>query len=849
MHLVFGDIYFTKTHMTDRREGRCSLIDIMRFWFASQTWFWMFRSKLVRVGFLLERTIYKSHMSASKGKDNAQIIGSISWLALKRLFWVILTLFALGSIEDYIRLNTSLFDPLSLADEKYYIEQLRLYAQLLTAIFSIYFATIGIILSTGYTRMRRDIIQLLTNEQVGNVYSQILVLTAIFCISATAFRMFGFNPGIFVYATGTLLTIISSIALFPLGQRLFNFFNLNQLASSEVLPRIARHIEGASNSKNSASLANHHSKAARLAFEQLCYIDDHMKGEKVRLNDNLPALNDDYSALLKHYLRQKHRIDHQSYWFPRKQKHKQWFFAGDMATSSAMNTGSQLKAEEEINHQWLENEIIERLASHIEIALRNEDFKLGLSLIRRFSSRISTYAEQLQFDVGMRELQRIQELIEQAFSSSDINVKDEETTLLIEISDTWAELGSSLCLETLRRMITFEKELKQFFNSDVWTEKSLQKLPAFLQVELTIIVEHINFEREVEGQRLSKPKFVQQLTAQKLLQHYTKILPEVFDFHVNMVPSFIRSLIKMNMAEGATQVILSSLHNHWKLPRWFDDISQLLERYGRYAHYPEKQYELPIIQTTEMIKRLSLTRDEAIEMLSNAEIVGHIFKQEHNNKLPDHFGQIYFELAETCIQALEQNDEKKLSKVFPMFMSLALLASDSKFVDPDLDVNDEFRLHLISAVLNDIMSVLGFSILYSAYYDNGKLTEATVNKFTSLLENFPDKQLWLKRIVSLSNLRRISLSASPRDMFRLNWKMAFEDRARSDGFLDRMGLNNGKPHKNKIVREFFRSHSDASHLFIAVEILPLLGPIDFELDYHITSLARRLEKECEEDFV
>ncbi|MCV4614664.1 hypothetical protein OFM04_32715, partial [Escherichia coli] len=88
-------------------------------------------------------------------------------------------------------------------------------------------------------------------------------------------------------------------------------------------------------------------------------------------------------------------------------------------------------------------------------------------------------------------------------------------------------------------MITFEKELEQFFKDDIWTETSLHTLPAFLQVELAFIVERIEFEKEIEGQRLSKPKYVQQLAVQKLLQQYSKILPEVCDFHVNMVPDFV----------------------------------------------------------------------------------------------------------------------------------------------------------------------------------------------------------------------------------------------------------------------------------------------------------------------
>lgn len=213
--------------------------------------------------------------------------------------------------------------------------------------------------------------------------------------------------------------------------------------------------------------------------------------------------------------------------------------------------------------------------------------------------------------------------------------------------------------------------------------------------------------------------------------------------------------------------------------------------------------------------------------------------------MPDHFGQIYFELAEACIQALEQNDENKLSKVFPMFMFLSLQASETKFVDPKLDVNDEFRLHLRSSVINDLMSVLGFAILYSAYFDNEKLSEAVLNSFRALIERIPDKQEYFKRMMILSNPYNFSFRASPRDLIRNKWKMTFEHRARHDGFSDQMGRSRGVHHKNKVVREFLSSHSDASHLFCALEILPQLNPIDFKIDYHVTSLARRLDVKYE----
>lgn len=823
------------------------MIDRLKIWVSSKSWFWKFRTWLGKIGFVFERNAYKWSAPAIKAKANARILGSFAWIGVKSLFWVTLVLAVLNLVEGYVGSNLSWPPPLSVDDKKSNIEQLRLYAQLLTAIFSIYFATIGIILSSGYTRLRQDIIQMLTNEQVGSVYSQVLVQAAIFCLVATAFPFFGFEPGMFVYAVGTILTLLSALALFPLGQRLFNFFNLYLLVSSEILPSIARHIEGAANPRNSISLANHHSRSARQALEQLSYIDDRIKADKDRLEDNLPALSDDYTTLLLHYLQQKHTIYQDSYWFPRRRTHKQWFFAGDTATSMALQTSSQQPlVEEKPDHQWLEKEIVDRLVGHIELAFKVGDYDLALQLIGRFSRRISVYAVQFQFDIGMQELKRFKEIIEQAFASSDAVADDETAKIKIGVADTWAALGSNLCLETLRRMMTFEKELKQFFETDEWSEKSLRRLPAFLQVELAFIVERIEFEQEIEGQRLSKPKYVQQLAVQKLLQHYAKILPTVCDFYQNMVPDFVATLAKLKMSKAATQVALGSLHSHWKLPRWFDELAQLVGRYHEYAHYTEEQYKLPEINAVEMSQRLATARDDAIARLGSGTMVGHIFEPKYNDELPDHFGQIYFELAEACITALEQNDESKLDKVLPMFMSLAFLAADSKFTDPSLDINDEFRLHLISTVINDLASVLGFAILYGAYFDNEKLSEGALTKFDAWIEHATDKQQYLKRMVLLSNPYSFSMSASPRGLIRIKWKMSFEHRARHDGFGDQMSMGLREQHPNKIVREFLRSLSDASHLFFAKQVVPQLELIDFELDHHITTLARQLRENDEE---
>lgn len=819
---------------------------MLKIWLSSKHWFWKLRALLGNIEFFLERNKYKGRVAGNKVGTDIRIFGSFTWIGVSSLFGVALSLTILIFAESFIRSNTSWLQPLSIDDKKSNVAQLTLYAQLLTAIFSIYFATIGIIISAGYTRLRRDVIHMLTNEQVGSVYSRVVVFAAMFCLSGTALPLFGVGPSMFVYTLGTFLTLLSAIALFPLGQRLFNFFDLNELVRNEIIPNIVNHINAATKPDLSINLANHHMNAAKHALEQLSYIDDRVKADMDKLKDTLPVLSWGYSDLLMHYIYKKHMIDQSSYWFPRRYKHNQWFFAGDLTTRLALQTSNQqLLVEEVTDHQWLENEIVSRLVSHVELAFNVGDFKLAWKLINRLSGRIPVYAQEFHFELGLQEIKRFKVIIERALASSEENLDEELIKLKVSIAEVWAVLGSRLCLETLRRMLTFERDLQQFFDQDEWSDNSLRQLPAFMQVELAVLIARIKFEHDVEGKRLSQPKYLQQLVVQSVLKHHSKTLPLVIDFYQSMISDFAASLDKLKMSEAATQVVLANMHNLWKLPSWLNDLEQLFGRYSGYSHYAEEHYALPKINIEEMHERIASSRDTAIEMLSSANMVKHIFDLKQDDKLPDHFGQIYFELAEACITALEKNELSKLETVLPMFLFLAFVVADSKFRDLSLAIDDKFRISLISTVINDLASVMGFAILYGSYFENESLSKVALNKFDKLIEqaldkNAPDKQAYLKRMLVLSDLHSIGVFALPRSLIRTDWKLSFEQLVRQDGFEDRMGMTLGRSHPNKIVRAFLQSHSDASHLFFASYIVPQLEGSDFKLSYQIRDLVAQL---------
>ena len=154
--------------------------------------------------------------------------------------------------------------------------------------------------------------------------------------------------------------------------------------------------------------------------------------------------------------------------------------------------------------------------------------------------------------------------------------------------------------------------------------------PRFCKLNWRLSFERIEFEYEIEGHRLSKPKYVQQLAIQRLLRRYEQILPQICDFYQNLVPDFVAKLANLKMPEAATQVVLASLHSHWKLPLWFDDLGALLDRYKEFEHYKEEKYVLPTIDVSDLSKQIVVARDDALGTLGSGSIVAHIFEPKHN---------------------------------------------------------------------------------------------------------------------------------------------------------------------------------------------------------------------------
>ena len=549
-----------------------------------------------------------------------------------------------------------------------------------------------------------------------------------------------------------------------------------------------------------------------------------------------------------HYLNRKHLIPKNSYWYPRKLVYKDWFLAGETATSLALSTGSQITPEEEPDLDWLENKLLTRIHSHLEKALTLKDWDLALKLLWQLSHRTLECAQGFYFSTGLQDIKEVRLLFEKYLVGSSGD--DEEKMQIMALSDAWTAATHNFFLETLRRIQTFNDELITFFEKDDWSREVSKNLPSFLQLKIGYLQDWVEFEHKAEGLRLSGPKYLQQLTIKVVLEHYSEIIDTIVMYEREEFISFADKLLEIDHPASATHVTLTALHMNWKLPRWFSEFDELLKQYSEYEKYKGDFYTFPKIDIEEIQSGLARGRDRLISKLTDKKLGKHLFDfKTHNSSIPDHFGQIYFILANECFSALDQNQPEKFTGIFQTFLTLSFLADSVKFLDPELDVSQNFRLHLVSAVNKDIATILGYAILYSEYYDNEELQNVAISIWEKMYEGVEDKKKYLERMLQVSDSNRFSMTLPIRYSFRAQWKINFEAKLREDGFGDRNYSYDSKSHPSDIVEEFRGAYYDASDVFFALQIIDNIDLPNDQINHQIrsykTQLARRQEEKDE----
>jgi hypothetical protein len=275
---------------------------------------------------------------------------------------------------------------------------LSVFAQLAGVFLGLYFASIGLLVSTVYAKAPGDIRNLFIAEKTGNFYIKIIIqLCAVSTLLMTlqsATIIVGMTSLVYI----SLLALLSILSFVKIANRAFNLYNpaafLDHIVSD--LMRYLKAITPGSIFWKNSSLQNHYRELAQSTIKTFHSILRIMNDKDFNesQNESLKYLSKTAIQLFNHYISIKNGIPQNSYWFRRNHEYPDWFTASESSIDLSIRTSTSLYPNEVIDYLWFETELNTIFEMCFKLMLENNDLVGTRSLVLNI--------QQLSLNLGQR---------------------------------------------------------------------------------------------------------------------------------------------------------------------------------------------------------------------------------------------------------------------------------------------------------------------------------------------------------------------------------------------------------------------------------------------------------------
>lgn len=813
----------------------------------TNTAFWRTRALFSKVAFQADRFSSSLKKDAEKLSYTRSVYRELLSISIKGIAAACLFVFAVEAVEHFAAPVIAHHTPNWIVLSPTSSDFLSIVGQIGAIFLGIYFATFGIILSSSYSQIRSDVVDLILREKVNNIYSSYLINLTILCLISIALGYLGYETGYTIFFTVLLGGLVAILCIFELGKRLFLFFDVSRLVDAEILPEVTQLISEASSSgRRSIHLDAHRQKVVEQRLSTLRYLSfnsSNALGQSAKPNWKVDRA---FAGLLIFYAGERPKIPAESYWFKRTEKHPEWFFESDSSTSMALQTDMHLFPKQEIDERWFEDALLDGLLASFRQNLELEEYSSAQRTLQYAQTASEAIASLLIADEGIEFLQRFSGIVRDHEGAPELPLdgrKAKSTIQEISLHLGLAQASYMFSYEYIRSTILFAEKLEELSNGIDWARPSFSGFPAPVLARLQNTKTRIEFERVVEGRPLMPAAYVTQLVA----KDFTAAIKEGLDSLVKEMrrttTEAIDSLISEKREHLATPILLSSFRSATQFAQFMEHLGRALESVYALEVYPE--YEITKIDTAALQEEFLKLRSDLLNQLASIPIVSFLASDlGEAEELPDYFGQSYFMLAEECFKACRENDTGRFRKLFLAFGILAQLAF-SRFEDKKGRVTDEYFLSLLGTIAEDMLALTGYAIAFGEVYENDAFKSEADNVWKRLLTNVKDRQAYLRWIITISSAMQESFYAGPRNIIRTQWSMNLNHTLRDLGFDDGIGYDYGsKQHPSAIVRCVsgigMSRPSEAAVLFL------LLDKVEgeFELPRAVADFKARYEREA-----
>gem|GEM_PF-3391093 len=633
---------------------------------------------------------------------------------------------------------------------------------------ALFFATVGVIVSTSYVRATTDVRLLIFNEVLNRRYLRLNAhLATVATLGLVLYEFQGVASTALLVYVGIVATICL-VGFFPVGIRVFGLFDPSKLIR-EPIGRIAREISRVRAGHRRSGDPSFQNHARSTAVRQLRVIHDLARlalDEERTTNSSVLSLGGAIHRLARRYASLQQAIPSESRWFPRRPHYANWQASDSSQTQVALATGTMQQPASKPYRGFIHDDLRRITSDTLEALLKGGDAPDAATLLLEVSRTATTLASAQDQAEALALTQATQDVVVEWLLNSELtNLPTEAAVSVVDVQCVASlapilDCSKSLCAVEPQAWVAVEHQLRDPTGVRLYEAGH----PREVLIALERVHSQLRFDETSDPLARAETWYLRHVA----LLAYTAHLRCTVEGVIRAVDAnFVVPARLLVEAEAWLPAAFWLLRSIEACAKAGDQVDKLEAAHSGLK--PLCRFEVDWIQLDVPRTRLTEARDSVHVLLGS--VVNHLSPSDAGEALPDITGDIRAKIGEHIVTSLAGPDPLDLGSFTKLYLAYhqATFAVVLKLLLTTLPQGEAV---LATDALRDLLELSGVALLYSEL-DQTDYGQIVKNTWDADIAKLSDKTAFIKLLYDTIDSRLSGPIFGAGPMQRQHWIQLF----------------------------------------------------------------------------
>ena len=637
-------------------------------------------------------------------------------------------------------------------------------------ILGLYCASVSSIYSSKYANAPQNIANAFQYDRLTRRCLSGIVDYIIFGLVLLVAALYKYEIGLIAIVTFVMWSVAVVVAYSIAGNRAYRLADVYGIAedSNRILYRIVKKKLNLYLFASDPNFQNHFLKVADKQLDLRKNIQKFGSREAGSENTALVEFMRSNLALVELYWMSKRRINRSSIWFRYTPKYQKWHLTSDIESSLAIQTGTALRAKEEHNYWWFEDELLSINKACVKTLFEKRDYTSLFDYYMYFNHMCSTAIENKEANYYAGQLDWLRQEIER---NLDVVANDQMKKEFAGIVECVSLMYLDMILESSKIYQNFDLEkAAALIITDLDKCKSLDRSIAIRGRESREYYEKIHTEIIAEGKRLTPNWIIKQQVAKEEYVYLNSILDLVSEGMENVFSLGKIFLDKGLYFEGC--ILFTRFYEYEsKLSRFIDVIENKKKELSRY--HIDKEQKWDEFRLDKLLGTREKWKAAIPPLLSDCACHFALENWGSKESFPDFLGESFNHICGEAVEAIVSNNIKQFAIDYENLSKLMLLYQEyirSDFIKNKNIYRVEYAYYMFTSPIVEWAQIGGLAILWGEFFSKTDWMKYVKKGSESILRKQEKDDLAEKLVEYVQHRRQFMLGVASRDILETGWK-------------------------------------------------------------------------------